>query len=264
MMIHGLNGGRLGKNNETKALGAMPGSWTNNEQALARRLDQWPLNIITTDLQLYLDAGNKLSYPGTGGLWVDLSGNQNHTRILSPSFTTDAGGGIVMSSTTYCDRPNARNINFANGGFTLSVWLKHTGVVDTSLTQRYLSINSSPVEGPVMRHNASSAASLHGYVYDSSSTFRELDIASQVYSGNYYNFVYTYNGSVFKLYSNNTEVGSLSTAITLPTPSNHFVIGGTGEPLNGNMYIVSYYNRGLTAAEISHNYNTTKARFGLT
>ena len=263
MMIHGLNGGRLGKNNETKALGAMPGSWSSPAQALAKSTDQWPLNIITTDLQLYLDAGNKLSYPGTGNAWMDLSGNQNHVRMTSPSFTTDAGGGMQFSDTNYAHRYYARNINFANGGFTLSVWLKHTGVVDANAVQRYLSIPSSPIEGPVIRHNSSSAASLHGYLFDSSSTFRQVDIALQVYSGNYYNFVYTYNGSVFKLYNNNTEVGSVTAGITLPTPRNEFIIGFFDEPFVGNMYIVSYYNRGLTAAEVSHNYNATKARFGL-
>lgn len=264
MMIHGLNGGRLGKNNETKALGAMPGSWSSPAQALAKSTDQWPLNIITTDLQLYLDAGNKLSYPGTGGLWMDLSGNQNHGRMTSPSFTTDAGGGMQLSDTNYVDRVDARNINFANGGFTISIWLKHTGTVDTNMTQRYFTVGSLPVEGPVLRHNISSAASLQAYIFDSSSTSHDLDIASQVYSGNYYNFVYTYNGSVFKLYNNNTEVGSLTASITFPTPRNQFVISAPGaEPFVGNMYIASYYNRGLTAAEVSHNYNATKTRFGL-
>ena len=33
--------------------------------------------IVTSGSILYLDAGNPASYPGTGNIWTDLSGNNN-------------------------------------------------------------------------------------------------------------------------------------------------------------------------------------------
>ena len=32
-------------------------------------------NVVTDGLVLYLDAGNTKSYPGTGTVWYDVSGN---------------------------------------------------------------------------------------------------------------------------------------------------------------------------------------------
>jgi hypothetical protein len=36
--------------------------------------------IVTDGLVLCLDAGNSKSYPGSGGTWYDLSGNNNKDR----------------------------------------------------------------------------------------------------------------------------------------------------------------------------------------
>lgn len=42
--------------------------------------------IVTDELVLLLDAGNSKSYPGSGNIWYDLSGNNNHTTINTGSF----------------------------------------------------------------------------------------------------------------------------------------------------------------------------------
>jgi hypothetical protein len=67
-----------------------------------------------------------------------------------------------------------------------------------------------------------------------------------------------------RLYNNNNQAGILAGSFTLPTPTSTYNLGSTwGEWFEGNMYIVRYYNRGLSAAEISQNFNAQKARFGL-
>jgi gliding motility-associated-like protein len=43
-------------------------------------------NIINNSLILYLDASNKSSYPGTGTVWYDLSGNNNDFNLNGPTF----------------------------------------------------------------------------------------------------------------------------------------------------------------------------------
>ena len=44
-------------------------------------------NIVTDGLVLYLDAANPKSYPGSGTVWKDLSGNGNHFNLINgPSF----------------------------------------------------------------------------------------------------------------------------------------------------------------------------------
>jgi hypothetical protein len=42
-------------------------------------------NIINENLILYLDASNPSSYPGTGTVWYDLSGNENNFNLNGPT-----------------------------------------------------------------------------------------------------------------------------------------------------------------------------------
>lgn len=223
-------------------------------------------NYVTSGLQLFVDAGNTSSYPGSGTTWTDLSGNGNNVTLTSATFTSDSGGGIVSSSTSSAaaNAATTTNMNFAGGGFSISVWVKHTGTVSTARVQRYFTLQSSPTEGPVLRHNSSANDSLHGYIFDSGNTIRSVDITSQVFTGTYYNFVFNYDGSVFRLYRNNIEVGNLTQSITYPTSSNTFGLFPAGtEWFEGNMYIAQYYNRSLSTSEISQNFNAFRYRFGI-
>ena len=69
-----------------------------------------------------------------------------------------------------------------------------------------------------------------------------------------------------KLYGNTIQVGStynINYNFTSTTPiigANH---SSFAELMRGNVSNVSYYNRALTAAEVSQNYNALKSRFGL-
>jgi len=54
--------------------------------------------IIRDELTLYLDAANKKSYPRTGDVWKDLSGNRNDANLIdSPVFNTGDGGYFYFS-----------------------------------------------------------------------------------------------------------------------------------------------------------------------
>ena len=54
-------------------------------------------SVVTTGLQLYLDAGNASSYSGSGTAWNDLSGNsRNGTLTNGPTYSSADGGSIVF------------------------------------------------------------------------------------------------------------------------------------------------------------------------
>ena len=56
--------------------------------------------VVTTGLQLYLDAGNASSYPGSGTAWTDLSGNsRDGTLTNGPTYSDTNGGSIVFDGT---------------------------------------------------------------------------------------------------------------------------------------------------------------------
>lgn len=55
-------------------------------------------NIVQSGLTVLLDSMNSRSYPGTGNIWYDMSGNNNHgtmTNFTGPS----AGSTRVMTQT---------------------------------------------------------------------------------------------------------------------------------------------------------------------
>ena len=55
-----------------------------------------PDGIITENLVLNVDAANTDSYPGSGTLLTDLTGNYNATLVNGVGFTTDDGGALVF------------------------------------------------------------------------------------------------------------------------------------------------------------------------
>ena len=78
--------------------------------------------------------------------------------------------------------------------------------------------------------------------------------------------VTTRNTSQVNWYVNNTNVGSASNLYgTLANTTSNITIGNgyTGTPWAGRIAIIQAYNKALTAAEVSQNFNAQKARFGL-
>ena len=63
-------------------------------------------NIITDNLKLYVDAGNKESYPQTGTTWTDLSGEGNDGTISGATFSSEntknsVSGGTITNDGEY-------------------------------------------------------------------------------------------------------------------------------------------------------------------
>jgi hypothetical protein len=62
-----------------------------------RMIGESAASVVTTGLQLYLDAGNASSYPGSGTTWTDLTVNgRNGTLTGGPTYSATNGGSIVF------------------------------------------------------------------------------------------------------------------------------------------------------------------------
>ena len=56
--------------------------------------------IINNGLVLSLDAADKNSYPGSGTVWSDLSGNNNTGSLINtPTFSNINGGSFLFNGT---------------------------------------------------------------------------------------------------------------------------------------------------------------------
>ncbi len=218
------------------------------------------LNIVQEGLQLWLDAKNKNSYSGSGNTWNNLIKNSSINATLNgTSFTTDSGGGIVFGSGDTATIPSGLTFSGSGTGYTISMWLKHTGTVSTARIQRYFTLEP---EAAILRHSNATDSNIHAYSLDSGGTIRQLNVDGQIFTNEYYNLVSVYNGTSIQVYKNGTSVGSVSTTFTLRTPTTASLSSGS-EYFEGNMYSVQYYNRPLSSTEITQNYNALKGRFGL-
>jgi hypothetical protein len=217
--------------------------------------------IVQQDLLLNYDAGASISYPGSGTTWSDISGGTKHFTLTTQSFVNENGGGISFPANSVLSLTSTRT-NFDNGGFTMSVWIKHTGPVSTGRIQRYFTVGSSPGEGPVIRHTGSSGG-IQAYIFDSGSTLRLRTVTSQVVQDEIANFTFTYDGTNFVMYKNGNIILSTVLIFTLPTTNGNLNLSSASEWFDGNMYCVHYYNRGLSAAEIQQNFNALRGRFGI-
>lgn len=76
---------------------------SNAQQSNFRRNNNYvvpplPSEILKTGLVMNLDAGDPLSYSGSGNTWTDLTGNGNNGTILSPNSYNAANGGYLQLS----------------------------------------------------------------------------------------------------------------------------------------------------------------------
>jgi hypothetical protein len=81
--------------------------------------------VVTTGLQLYLDAGNASSYSGSGTAWNDLSGNsRNGTLTNGPTYSATNGGSIVFDgSNDYVQCSGSLTVTAA----TFVTWIRRNG-----------------------------------------------------------------------------------------------------------------------------------------
>jgi hypothetical protein len=82
-------------------------------------------SVVTTGLQLYLDAGNASSYPGSGTTWTDLTVNgRNGTLTNGPTYSATNGGSIVFDgSNDFVQCTGSLTVTAA----TFVTWIRRNG-----------------------------------------------------------------------------------------------------------------------------------------
>lgn len=229
-----------------------------------------PPVVVTTGLVLNLDAGDPLSYSGSGTTWTDLTGHGNNGNILSPNSYNSANGGYLQISLgNGISLPaNSNDFNFTNGDYTVEFWVNpaQSNVELLSLntyssfwSALRLDINTSSTMQILNCHTPGAWDIVESSIYGPTlNTWNHLVISK--ISGVTYAYV---NGVLKKtiaiastLMSNNT--GSTYNTIGAAIPINN-VYGFVGK-----MAIVRVYKgNGLTSSQVTQNFNAVKTRFGL-
>lgn len=216
--------------------------------------------LSNSGLVLHLDAGNPVSYSGSGTTWNDLSGNGSHVTLTSTTFNSANGGSIVFNGTSSFANFNA-NIGSTNA-VTVDMWVR-TNSLANGMYFGFNLYDAFVNDGSIGFNTANS-----DQFGMTSSKVRELGI-----EGSWRHLVFVmYAGSKTnnKIYVNG-ESQALSQILGSFSTTNSTFNAGAGRISswrNGltwlmNMNVASFklYNRELSPEEITNNFNASRQRF---
>ena len=228
-------------------------------------------NIVRDGLVLYLDA--KYSYPGATGTnpdvytWYDMSGNENHGELKNGVGYNAANGGSLTfdGSNDYGSIQHSSTLSFATA-LTISVWF-YSNTTPTAIL--YL-------KGRTDADNYNPALNADGeYAWTGpNGRSRYLPSAGYTVSNTWYNLTVSHtSGSNPVIYRNAVA----STSHTYSEGNGTYALGTNSNPVginadiprgtifsfNGRITLLQAYNRALSAAEVSQNFDATRSRYGI-
>lgn len=214
--------------------------------------------IVTNGLVLCLDAANRRSYPGSGTVWTDLSGNGNNgTLINGPAFSSANGGVINFDGSN--DYVDCGNLLFAQS-FSLFIFFNTTKTSLQIIAGKYTGAAYDFWFGTQNDGTLRFSISMNGKIQPTSTKL--------VNDGRWHLGTAIYNLSSLSasVYVDGIHQQSLTGTVPFLEPNPPFAIGifpGLGLNYSGNIASAQVYNRALSASEVAQNYLATKKRFGL-
>ena len=218
-------------------------------------------DIITDGLVLSLDAGSTRSYPGTGTTWYDLSGNENNFTF---SGTPSVSGGLFDNEGSVYATRAAMPVNSSTNGYTIEVCFK----INVDLVAGYQNVfqnGTSPNRHMVWYLGSSNNLNALFHIPNSYNNISDTLSLDTFY---YVQLSYDPNGGGSngrRAWINGVEKTVNNTAAGNKTPSGTSTIGIDNSLVSGqsdmSYAFIRYYDKALSAAEISQNYNAQKNRF---
>ena len=231
-------------------------------------------SIITSGLQLHVDAGFVPSCPGTvsgASYWYDLSAYQRHITLPSslttkPKYNNDYGtssflfSGQMIQTATFLFTPNL--------GVAFNLWVNPDTTVGIQTNGSHIFSGNYKI----IRQN--NQTSLLFYTINSSGANTGI-IFTNFFVGNQWVNIQAslnYNTNILSIYKNGTLFATSSTW-TIGNPSTASFVskpislggnpGGSQQSWVGKISTFSMYDRILSASEVSQNFEAQRSRFGI-
>lgn len=223
-------------------------------------------DIVENGLVLFIDAANNRSYPGSGTTWYDISNNTNTGTLTNgPTFSTTNGGLIAFDGVD--DKVVVQNSSLINTNlFTVEVWFK------TSTANRRICVKEASDGTTTYSLQVDSSGYINGGSYNPANGINSsFSNTSKTVTDNLWHHAviaaqsFTTNG--LSIYVDSVvQTSTNSTAYFTTTNTDVFTIGNrtfVSSAFSGSIALVKIYNRPLTQAEVSQNFNALRGRFGI-
>ena len=238
-----------------------------------------PPDFVSSGLIAYYDPANSSSYSGTGSTLSDLSGNGIDGTIVGATYT-DNTYFTLDGVNDYIVTGNCFSAISASDTHTVEMWV-YANAVDDCLWSDLGSTNDPATS---TYHFAGSQILQVGPfqqiitgLWNGTAITRDVGGSSATLTGAWKHVVRTYDGTTLKGYINAVNGGGGAT-MTFDSPgddgeSDWYLAfgaedtttysGTTAGFLSGRVGIMRVYDRALSGAEVTSNYNDAKSIYGL-
>lgn len=215
-------------------------------------------SIITQNLAIWVDANNASSYPGSGTVVTDLSGN-SRTQNLSNSAAYIVLSGVKCwdFSGTYLMRGATATPTLPTTGFTYIAWAR---MISSSATWRTL-FRTNPNDHPLIIELGSNRLGMYDNTTNAFYPSGYNDVSALANTWVQWAITGDSSGQIF--YINGQQVG---TTVQTAAGNAHDYTGGVGAPnvqpfgYVANMFL---YTSILTQEQIQQNYYGLRGVFGV-
>ena len=230
-------------------------------------------SIITSGLIIQLDASNASSYPGSGTTWFDITSTNNGTLTPTAATYTAASPTYLTFNGTdqYVNIPDVAAIRPSIGGaVTAIIWANITSFVAN--------------EGIISKQYGAGSYDGFSLVFNTNNRL-QLNMNGGAVNGNYLSGNNVFSTNTWTMFSCvvrfgggavNPSLGYVNTTQVISAANSESSIPVNTAPLRlasgiqeGTPYPACqigafyYYNRALSATEISTMFDATRARYGI-
>jgi len=226
------------------------------------------VGIATSGLQMYWDAANINSYTGSGSTWSDLSGNGYTATIYnSPPYSHLAGGSsftYTAASSQYAATTGSNNINFT-GGISISFYANFGSTAEN--WERIIDFGNGELANNILIGREGATTNLWFEVHNAGSSkgVCKATGAIGVNTLDQYTLIVSADGTSCGFYKNGTYFATTVVSGTDFRPNSSITrtnnyIGRSNwaadSYFQGSIQEIAIYNRPLSGAEITQNYNS--------
>lgn len=220
-------------------------------------------SMITTNLLVYLDAGNPTSYPGSGTTWTNLgtTGATNNCTLSNITYDSANGGSIVFNgSTSTGSIPAISGTGNTNNPLSFAFWVYPQ---DTDGNMGFL--QAGGWNAPQL---FCANSKFGGWLFNAS----EIIDPSSYTQNNWYYVAFVYSvGDYCRLFVNGVQVNNTSASGVSLAGSNATFTLCTGNPGLGTRGALTcklgavqvYSGKALTNAEVLQNFQAMRGRYGV-
>jgi len=224
--------------------------------------------IAYEGLTICFDPSNPASYPGSGNIIYDISGNGNNGDLTSVGFSVANQGHLTFNGTSSFIQFPSTTLNRTTGS-CISVWFNVTDFTNFAANK---TVNSRSLFSAISGYNQLVALYEGGFGFETDTNSNPDDIASntspdfphaEITAGVWVNFAMSFLNNVATIYIDGENVRTINVGdnTTFQYIGNILAPDNYPDYFKGGIGSFFLYERSLSAEEIKLNYNASKLKY---